>query len=514
MAEVIHFEAADLPKVYLVGKEIRHNIEDYTKGHNRIPAFWDKCLADGTFSALEKQQNYIYEPAYVGACIDWGTGYGTFSYICGMLFRESVTVPDGYAIRKIGGEKIGICWIKGKDAPDVTSSAHTLTMEAIRNAGLCPNQMKWSMQLFTNSRFSVPDEKGEVILDYYIPLAKSFESLGNRLVDSYIKTYPAFKPVKECNASENSQKQMYDFLYESLTTIYSDLSTFNISHEPDDYYESWQLMNAKPELNKKTQKIKYEFFAVYECFIKMGLAGQVLQDSLFIAKGDLQIKQKMKDKLRLFGLVCEEKADGYSITHNKYKEIFSAWKLHCSSSKYGNVSTNEIMHFLHGRFMDKMYTAAEMFSKVSDSVLISELEQYFLEKGYTCNFHEIGIKYEKEYPKKQTAHMNIYYDWRKINPLILDFKAPHFSKVITFYDEMDDELKDMVFNKTKTCDGCGYCVQTDKTGKRPKLAQCLEFNDVKKLKCPLYPSFVWDNVNTGMISKVKKLFDFAESVVK
>lgn len=107
--------------------------------------------------------------------------------------------------------------------------------------------------------------------------------------------------------------------------------------------------------------------------------------------------------------------------------------------------------------------------------------------------------------------MNIYYDWRKINPLIFDFKAPHFSKVITFYDQMDDELKDMVFNKTKTCDGCGYCVQTDKTGKRPKLAQCLELNGVKKPKCPLFPSFGWDNVNMKMISKVKKLFDFAES---
>ncbi len=172
------------------------------------------------------------------------------------------------------------------------------------------------------------------------------------------------------------------------------------------------------------------------------------------------------------------------------------------------------MNFLHGRFMDKQYTAAELFSRVSDPVLISELEQFFLEKGYVCHHHENGIKYEKEYPKKQRAHMNIYYDWRKINPLIFDFKAPHFSKVITFYDQMDDELKDMVFNKTKTCDGCGYCVQTDKTGKRPKLAQCLELNGVKKPKCPLFPSFGWDNVNMKMISKVKKLFDFAESVVK
>jgi hypothetical protein len=514
MAKIIKFEVVDLPKIYLVGKEIRHNIEDFTKGNSRIPAFWDKCLADGTFSVLEKQQNHRYEPAYVGACIDWDTGYGTFSYICGMLFKEGVTVPDGYAIREIGGEKIGVCWIKGKDAADVTSSAHELTMQAIRNAGLCPNQMKWSMQLFTNPRFSTPDEKGEVILDYYMPIARSFESLGKRFVNSCLETYPAFKPVKDCNASENSQKQMHDFLYESIATIYSDLSMINIPYEPDDCYEHWQLMNTKPELNTKMQKIKKEFFAVYECFIKIGSAGQVLQDSLFISKDVMRITQKMKDKLHLFGLACEEKADGYFITHDKYKEMFPAWNLHCSALKVGDAGTNNIMNFLHGRFMDKKHTAAELFGKVSDPVLISELEQYFLGKGYSCRHHDIGVKYEKEYPKKQTACMCIYYEWRKINPLILDFKAPHFSKVMKFYDQMDDELKDMVFNKTKTCDGCGYCVQTDKTGKRPKLAQRLELNGVTKLKCPLFPSFVWDNVNKKMISKVRKLFDFAENVLK
>jgi len=33
--------------------------------------------------------------------IDWDTGYGTFSYICGMLFKEGVTVPEGYVMREI-----------------------------------------------------------------------------------------------------------------------------------------------------------------------------------------------------------------------------------------------------------------------------------------------------------------------------------------------------------------------------------------------------------------------------
>ncbi len=97
--------------------------------------------------------------------------------------------------------------------------------------------------------------------------------------------------------------------------------------------------------------------------------------------------------------------------------------------------------------------------------------------------------------------------------MIFEFKAPHFSKVLKFYDQMDAELKDMVFNRTKICDGCGYCTQTDKAGKRPRLTQVLELNDDIKPKCPFFPSFVWGSLNKEVISKVKKLFDFAESVL-
>ena len=513
MAKVIKFDVIDLPKVYLVGKGIEHNIEEHVKGDNPIAAFWDKCLADGTFSVLERQQEYVYEPAYVSACIDWDTGYGTFTYICGMLFKEGVAVPEGYVVREIGGEKIGMCWIKGKNAADVCKDAHTLTMQAIKNGGYCPNQMKWSMQLFTNPRFTTPDENGDVILDYYIPLAKSFENLAKRVVYPYLATYPVFKPVKDCNVSENSQKQMYDFLYESITAIYSDLSIINVKYEPDDCYEYWEMNKSKPELIVQMQKIKKELFAVYEYFIKMGLAGEVFQDGLFIRKADLKVTQKNKEKLSLFGLVCDEKEDGYYFTHNKYTEIFPAWKLHCCVSDYGKNSTYDMINFLYGRFMDKKYTAVEMFGKMSEQSLISELEQYFLDKEYTCMNNEIAVIYEKEYPNKQKSYMKISYDFRKLNPMMFEFKAPHFSKVLKFYNQMDAELKAMVFNRTKTCDGCGYCIQTDKTGKRPRLTMLLELNGDKKPKCPLFPSFTWDSISKEMISKVKKLLEFSESVL-
>lgn len=78
---------------------------------------------------------------------------------------------------------------------------------------------------------------------------------------------------------------------------------------------------------------------------------------------------------------------------------------------------------------------------------------------------------------------------------------------------MDDELKDLVFNRTKTCDGCGYCIQTDKTGKRKRLGLPLRLKDETGVKCPLFPSFTWGNADESVIGHVKKLFDFAEEII-
>lgn len=169
MAKLIKFEVKQLPKIYLVGKELRYDMEVHMKGDNRIPAFWEKCFAENIFSTLEKQSDYVYDTAYVGVMIDWDKGDGNFSYICGMLFKEGIPAPEGFVLREIAAGKVGLSWIKGKDTADVCSNAHVLTEQAIKDAGFPYDKIKWCMELYNCPRFTTPDENGEIILDYYIP---------------------------------------------------------------------------------------------------------------------------------------------------------------------------------------------------------------------------------------------------------------------------------------------------------------------------------------------------------
>jgi len=69
---------------------------------------------------------------------------------------------------------------------------------------------------------------------------------------------------------------------------------------------------------------------------------------------------------------------------------------------------------------------------------------------------------------------------------------------------------ELCYTRTKVCDNCGYCTQTDKSGKRLKLALPLKYPGGVTSKCPLWPWFTWNELDKGSIEKIKKLFLFAE----
>lgn len=169
MAEIIKFEIVALPLLKLVGKEIRYGMDEHMKV-NKLPGFWDQCFKNNIFAPLEAQAGCVYDAAYVGVMTDWERGDGNFSYIVGMLMKTDAVVPDGYAFRELSPTEAALSWIKGDDTTDVYAGAHGLTENALKDAGRGCKKMKWLMELYNCPRFTNPDENGQIVLDYYIPL--------------------------------------------------------------------------------------------------------------------------------------------------------------------------------------------------------------------------------------------------------------------------------------------------------------------------------------------------------
>lgn len=60
----------------------------------------------------------------------------------------------------------------------------------------------------------------------------------------------------------------------------------------------------------------------------------------------------------------------------------------------------------------------------------------------------------------------VYEEIKKNQPLI-SLRIPYFGEILKNSEKMNQQVKGFVISRIKKCDGCRYCVQTDKTGKRP-----------------------------------------------
>ena len=170
MNELIKSEVARLPKLLIVGKEIRYSDAALNNGDNRLPAFWDKCCEERIFDPLESQAEHLFVASHVGVFLDWYLGDGDFSYIVGMLMKAGAVVPNGYFMRELPETDVAICWIKCKSIAETRTVPFESTAKAIEKMGRSCADMKWCADLYHSLRSTAPDENGDVILDCYIPL--------------------------------------------------------------------------------------------------------------------------------------------------------------------------------------------------------------------------------------------------------------------------------------------------------------------------------------------------------
>lgn len=345
----------------------------------------------------------------------------------------------------------------------------------------------------------------------YSKLLMKFPTLGHRIIYAYMIGYPKFIPVNNEVVSVESQKQMYDFLYETVRTIYENTEIINVQPEPDDFYENYTLSNSRPELIEKMRGIEYNFFDFYGLLYKIGQALEQDQSSWFIDKSKLKITKKTIQKLEKFEVFCNDNSDKIRISHRRYKDMFPAWKLHTEIKNEGLIKRQIMSKFLQGKTGNKIYQASDMFKTViSDSAGLKELEQLVFEKGFQCTNDNLAVTWIKDFPGKKKSFMSIAYSWRVRKQMSLKIQIYNFRTLLLQYEELEDDLKSVIFYSMKTCDNCGYCTQTDKSGTRQVMSTVRQYKEETLLKCPLFPNLEWYDIDSNTITKIKKIFELSD----
>jgi len=171
----------------------------------------------------------------------------------------------------------------------------------------------------------------------------------------------------------------------------------------------------------------------------------------------------------------------------------------------------------------------DLFRRLSgDEEAFDALVSFLTSNNYrliSCRDNQIALDYvinysDKELPLKASwaertrGGFSAQYDYKVKEPPYFSLRVPMLKELLARFGEMDDELKSFVVQANRNCDGCRYCVQTDKTGKRPLICVRVRHDEKSYALCPLFPGFYycWESLSNDLVKYIVAYLTFINKV--
>lgn len=323
-------------------------------------------------------------------------------------------------------------------------------------------------------------------MDQELPF-KEYTYLEQRIVKFYSDLLAPYYPSREI--PEVSQSEYYDFVKGLYDKLFRKSEEFFTKLYEDDAHPARfnNKIYGKPELNIHIKKDRAKIEELFQLLLILWSAGEVTEDGLRI---EAEISKRQKTMLSYMGF---EVSDGL-LKHRVYTDINPA-------IKYLTEKEKPLWSLMYCWF-DSTYPYLEKtHEKFYDREQYHRLTNWLDENGYlTCiaSGNEITLDYYKGIGKKDSPvgyaihgdkfHYGFTFEYRPGSRVMqhCELRIIQFTEMLKHFDILSENTKKLILRRTKPCDGCRYCIQTDKTGKRPLAA--IKLIDGTK-RCPYYPGF-------------------------
>ena len=332
----------------------------------------------------------------------------------------------------------------------------------------------------------------------------AYTSLEQRMAQTYIDTFPPFVPDEDASVSIPEQEQFYILMKNLYQRAFDEPLLFIASlHEDDAYPNRFNRTSyGKPDLQVNMKKFTKAMDALLQ---NMFLLGQ---------NADVKLNKRQQIILSKLGI------DDLAI-------LPAAWVW--MATRPGASLTA----FLHCFFKNDYAYTSDIYARLLGEAAFRKLEDWMLERGYkrfdiynvTASDCKLSLTYANmswskdnpnggfEYKIRHTG-ISARYDPYFEHPAVFGLCIPNGLKpYLEAFDSMDNRIQDFIVKHTKKCDGCRYCVQTDKTGTRPLAIINLAYGSESYNLCPLFPgySYSWTSIDNDLAEQLIEMLSFMDT---
>jgi hypothetical protein len=336
-----------------------------------------------------------------------------------------------------------------------------------------------------------------------------FDNLEQRMANAYIKVFPRFVPDENAPVTVNEQEQFYLMMNNLYQLAYDEPLLFVADlHEDDVYPSRYKKSYGKPELIKNMRKFTKEVDKLVHNMFMFGKCSRAVPSAQ-------PIKFTNRQQIILSRLSI-----------NDLNSLPPAW------TWMSNRPDISITAFSKCLFNKNHVYSTDIYAGLLGEIPFRKLENWMVANGYKaydiygligsdCKFSltYANPKWNKEKPRggcdykiKHTGISAQYDDYTK-NPLKIGLCIPNGLKTyLEAFATMSENLQNFIIEHTKKCDGCRYCVQTDKTKTRPLALIKVSHKKAEHNLCPYFPGgwFCWTKLTDELVDQIIEALSFMD----
>lgn len=319
-----------------------------------------------------------------------------------------------------------------------------------------------------------------------------------------------------------------------ITGIYEifakDVTVLGFKPVEDVSFNPWEQQKGREKDVKSIRDAIAKITTLMQEFYGMVETAEVHEGGLLLTKSSNSPKRALAKALEALGISIEK---GDQIMLRMPNGVAEGLKELATISREHNVhiidkSKSDAAFLLFSRCVydvstnwtalafDKLLTAQGELIK-----LCSELEKRGFQRVDCRDGKRISLDYVKQHGKQEELKMawgershsgiEVSFEDLRLEPCFIWIRMPMFKTILEHINEIPVETAKFISDWTKTCDGCRYCIQTDKTGTRPLAA--IKINGSNK--CPYFPGFSmnWRNLSQELSANILAVLDAVEQIL-